>query len=255
MKIYKPRIIARLDIKGPNVVKGVHFEGLRVLGEPNVLAMQYYEQGADELLYIDTVASLYGRNNLTEVVKKAASNIFIPMTVGGGIRSVEDALELFRCGADKIAVNTHSVKRPNLLKELVMFFGSQAVVASLEIKRQTNGFWEIYIDNGRERTGIDAFEWIKKVQDFGVGEILITSIDQDGTGKGFDEEFVGEIHSLVSVPLVLGGGGKVVKDIVRMANKKQVDAFSFASGLHYGWFTIQEIKYGLQSAKIAVASH
>ena len=180
------RIIPRLDIKGPNLIKSIQFEGLRVIGDPNSFAKKYYHEGADELLYMDSVASLYGRNSLKDLVSKAAKDVFIPITVGGGIRSIETATDILRNGADKVAVNTAAVKNPKLINELVKKFGSQSIVISIEAKHTSDNKWEVFIENGRERTGLDVVKWVKQCESLGAGEILLTSIDKEGTGKVFD---------------------------------------------------------------------
>ena len=167
------RLIARLDVKGTNLIKAIHLEGLRVVGDPQIFAQRYYEAGADELIYMDAVASLYGRNKLAAIVKHTSQNIFIPLTVGGGIRSVEDVKDLLRNGADKIAINTAAIQRPELITEVARQFGSQCMVLSIEAKQTSNFCWEAYTDNGRERTGIDAIEWAKKGVSLGAGEILL----------------------------------------------------------------------------------
>jgi len=253
--MYKPRIIARLDIKGPNVVKGIRFEGLRVMGPPQELARRYYEQGADELLYIDTVASLYGRENLTEIVRLAASELFIPMTVGGGVRSVDDAVGLLRSGADRVAVNTAAVRRPGLLGEIASVLGSQGLVASIQIKRRPGDWWEVYVDNGREKTGLDALEWIRQVEQLGAGEALVTSVDQDGTGKGFEVEFVRRARQVVSVPIIVGGGGGGPEDVAAVTEQTGCEAVAVASMLHYGRCGIGDIKRALGARGIATACH
>ncbi len=251
----KIRIIARLDIKGPNVIKGIRYDGLRVMGKPDEMAGIYYEQGADEVLYIDTVASLYERNNLTDIVRKAATHIFIPMTVGGGIRSVEDAQKLLHSGADKVAINTAAVKRPELITEIATALGSQAVVVSLQVKRMSGGKWEIYIDCGREKTGIDVLYWVKKVEDLGAGEILVTSVDMDGTGEGFETELIRKVVESVSIPVIASGGAKTPEDIGGVIRDAGVDAVAVASMLHYGRFTIAEIKEILGRNSIAAVRH
>lgn len=253
--IAKPRLIARLDIKGPRVVKGICFDGLRVMGEPEELAFKYYEQGADELLYIDTVASLYGRNNLSDVVRKAAARIFIPMTVGGGIRSVDDARDLLRSGADKVAVNTAAVKRPELISEIASILGSQAVVVSLQIKKTTDGRWEVYIDNGRQQTGLDALEWAREAERLGAGELLATSVDRDGTGRGLEIEFIRQLMGAVSIPVIAGGGVGKPGDIAEIVQKTHVDAVAIGSILHYQRTTMREIKQILRDAGVAIARH
>ena len=200
------RLIARLDIKGPNVVKGVRLEGLRVVGKPDVLAGRYYEQGADEILFVDIVASLYGRNNILGVVERVAREVFIPMTVGGGIRTIEDISAALRVGADKVAINTAGVRRPVLLREAAERFGSQCIVLNLEAKRRGPGQWEALTDNGRETTGRDALAWVEEAQSLGVGEVLVTSVDQEGTRKGFDLDLIAEVRRRVRVPVIACGG-------------------------------------------------
>ena len=172
----KIRIIGRLDIKGPNLIKGIHLEGLRIIGDPQIFAKKYYNQGVDELIFIDTVATLYGRNSLHETISKAAKDIFVPLTVGGGIRSVDDVYEILRVGADKVSINTAAVKNPNLIKQVSEKFGSQAMVVSIEAKKQ-NSIWEVYTDNGRERSGKNVLDWAKQVVSLGAGEILLSSVD------------------------------------------------------------------------------
>lgn len=200
------RLIARLDIKGANLIKGVHLEGLRVIGAPNENAKRYYEQGVDELIYMDCVASLYGRNHLGDIVRAAAENIFVPMTVGGGIRSVDDATQILRAGADKVAVNTAAVANPQLITEIVRRFGSQCMVLSIEAKQVGPERWEAYTDNGRERTGLDVIEWVKRGVAMGAGEVLLTSVDREGTRKGFDIALVRAVTAEVSVPVIASGG-------------------------------------------------
>ena len=157
------RLIARLDVKGPNLIKGIHLEGLRVLGKPNDFALKYYEQGADELIYMDSVASLYGRNHLGNIIKEAVKDIFIPLTVGGGIRKIEDVTDILRSGADKVAINTAAVITPKIISEVAQRFGSQCMVSSIEAKKISTERWEVYTNNGRERTGLDVIEWAKKM--------------------------------------------------------------------------------------------
>ena len=226
------RLVARLDIKGPNLIKGIHLEGLRVIGDPQEHARRYYEQGADELLYMDIVASLYGRNSLTEIVRRAAEDVFVPLTVGGGIRSVEDAALALRSGADKVAVNTAAVARPELLSELAMRFGAQAVVLSIEAKRAGSG-WEAYTDNGREHTYLDAVEWAARAAELGAGEILVTSVDREGTRKGFDCDLVAAVAAAVDVPVIASGGMGSI-DHLEQAAGSCAAAVAMADVLHYG---------------------
>lgn len=246
------RLIARLDVKGPNLIKGVHLEGLRVLGSPNEHAKRYYEQGADELIYIDCVASLYGRNSLGDIVKGAAQDVFIPITVGGGIRSVEDATQLLRCGADKVAVNTAAVARPQLISDLARRFGSQCVVLSIEAKRIGPQRWEAFTDNGREDTGLDVIEWVKRGVSLGAGEVLLTSVDQEGTRKGFDVPLVRAVTGEVSVPVIASGGMGVPNDVIDVVQQGGGDAVAMADILHYGRATIADIRRTARDAGLHV---
>ena len=245
------RLFARLDVKGPNLVKGVHLEGLRVMGDPQEYARRYYEQGADELVYIDIVASLYGRNNLTEIVRRAAHDVFVPMTVGGGIRSPEDVRDLLRAGADKVAINTAAVKRPELVTEVSRRFGSQCMVLSIEAKSQGQGTWEAYTDCGRERSGLDAIDWARRGVELGAGEILITSIDREGTRKGFDLPLVKAIASAVSVPVIASGGYGETRHLGEVVSQG-VDAVAFADALHYGRTTIPQLREAARAQGLKV---
>lgn len=227
------RLIARLDIKGPNLIKGIQFDGYRVLGTPDSFASIYYQEGIDELIYQDAVASLYQRNSLVPFVKKTARQIFVPLTVAGGIRSINDVSELLRAGADKVAINSAAVENPELLREASRVFGSQCIVASIEAYRYRNGKYEIWTDYGRQETGIDAFDWAQKVVDLGVGEILLTSINREGTGRGFDIELTQRIAEMVPVPVISAGGAGDLNDVVRVIKQGQADAVAVASMLHY----------------------
>lgn len=227
------RIIPRLDIKGPNLVKGIHLEGLRVVGRPQDYATGYYLDGADELLYMDVVASLYGRNNLLDIISETAKNIFIPLTVGGGIRSIKDISSILRAGADKVAMNTAVIKNPDLIREAAKRFGSQCIVVSIEAKKKEDGRYEAYTDNGREKTGVDAFDWAKKAADLGAGEILVTSIDREGTGKGLDLELISRISESVTVPMVACGGAGCKEHFLEAINEGKADALCAASVFHY----------------------
>jgi cyclase len=236
------RLIARLDIKGPNLIKGVHLEGLRVIGDPQEYARRYYEQGADELLYIDIVASLYGRSKLTEIVRRAAHDVFVPMTVGGGVRSIDDVRDLLRAGADKVAINTSAVKRPELIAEVARRFGSQCMVLSIEAKQQAPGKWEVYTDCGRERSGVDAIDWAKRGVELGAGEILVTSIDREGTRKGFDVDLVKRISEVASVPVIASGGMGEPAHLVEVVRRGRADAVAIADMLHYGRTSIDRVR-------------
>jgi cyclase len=247
------RLVARLDIKGPNLIKGIHLEGLRVIGDPQEYARRYYEQGADELIYIDIVASLYGRSKLTEIVRKAAHDVFVPMTVGGGVRSVEDVRDLLRAGADKVAINTAAVRRPELISEVARRFGSQCVVLSLEAKQQAPGRWEVYTDCGRERSGLDALEWVRRAVGLGAGEILVTSIDREGTRKGFDVELSRAVADAVRVPVIASGGYGEPQHLLDVA-AAGVNAIACADALHYGRTTLPQLRAAARAAGLPVRS-
>ena len=246
------RVIARLDVKGPNVIKGVNFECLRVVGKPNQMAEHYYRQGADELIYLDTVASLYGRQNLLNIVNAASDNIFIPFTVGGGVRSIDDMRAFLRAGADKVAINTAATKNPSLIEEGAKIFGSQCIVLSIEAKKIHDNKWEAYRDNGREPTGLDVVEWAKKGEELGAGEILITSVDQDGTEMGFDLELFKQVSDVVSIPVVASGGAGKIEDFLDCAKINNVDAVAAASVFHYNKLTILQVKETLAKSGITV---
>ena len=246
------RLVARLDIKGPRLIKGIHLEGLRVIGDPQEYARQYYEQGADELVYMDIVASLYGRNSLHDIVRRAADEVFVPLTVGGGIRSVDDVREMLRSGADKVAINTAAVKRPELIREIAQVFGSQCVVLSIEAKRQNPERWEAYTDNGRERTGLDVVEWAQRGVELGAGEILVTSVDREGTRKGFDHQLVRAIADAVPVPVIASGGMGKFEHLREVVIDGRSDAVAMADILHYGRSTLPEIRAQALAAGIDV---
>lgn len=227
------RIIPKLEIKGPNLVKGIHLEGLRVLGKPEDFAKYYYENGADELLYMDVVASLYERNSLHEIIAKTAEEIFIPLTVGGGIRTVNDIKQVLRSGADKISLNTAAIKNPELIKEAAEIFGSSTVTVSIEAIKQQDGTYLAYTDNGREYTGVEVLSWAKKVANLGAGEIVLTSIDKEGTGEGFDIELTKMISQNVTIPVVACGGASNADDIFQVIAKGGADAVIISSIFHY----------------------
>jgi cyclase len=247
------RIIARLDIKAPNLIKGVHLEGLRVVGDPETYATDYYEQGIDELIYMDIVASLYQRNHLHDLVSRTARRVFIPITVGGGIRSVDDVRAVLRSGGDKVAVNTAAVNRPELISEIATVFGSQCMVLSIEAKRRGPGKWEVFTDNGRERTGRDVIEWAKQGLSLGAGEILLTSVDQEGTGKGFDLDLVRAVSTVVSVPVIASGGMGTPQHFVDVVKSGKADAVAIADMLHYKRGTVALVRDYAKSARITCA--
>ena len=235
------RIIARLDVKAPNLVKGVQLEGLRKLGDPNRFASKYYEDGIDEIYYEDIVASLYGRNSLSQVIEEATKNVFVPITVGGGIRSVEDVEKVLKSGADKVAINTQAIKTPFLISDVSNRFGSQCMVLSVQAKRQLKG-WEAYYDNGRERSGLDVLEWVEKGQDLGAGEIVLTSVDNEGTAKGFDLELISEVTERLDIPVIASGGAGDLEHVGTAVKDAKADAVALAHILHYEKFSVGEIR-------------
>lgn len=241
------RLIARLDIKGSRLIKGVRFEGLRVVGDPWEAAVTYSQAGADELLYIDAVASLYGRNGLQELLRRTSQQIFVPITAGGGVRSVADAANLLAAGADKIAVNTAALQRPEFIAELASEFGSQCVVASIQARRIGNGKWEAMAEAGRERSGRDVMGWIKQLQQLGAGELLVTSVDQDGTCKGPDLELLEHVCTEAKVPLVFGGGFSTADEVHRVLLEPKVFAVCIGSALHQKRMNIDDLKINLVS--------
>jgi cyclase len=224
-----------LDIKGPNLVKGVHLEGLRVLGKPERFARYYYEHGADELIYMDVVASLYGRNSLLHVIERTSKEIFIPLTVGGGLRTVEDIRTVLRAGADKVSLNTAAIRRPEFIQEASNRFGSSTIVVSIEAKRHPDGTYEAYTDNGRVKTGVNVFEWAVRVAELGAGEILLTSIDCEGTGMGFDLSLTRKVAQSVSIPVIACGGAGKIDHVYDVVAQGKADAVSVASILHYSY--------------------
>jgi len=234
------RIIPRLDIKGPNLVKGIHLEGLRVLGKPERFARYYYDNGADELLYMDVVASLYGRNSLLDMVAKTSREIFIPLTVGGGLRTLDDIRAALQAGADKVSLNTAAIKRPKLIREAARRFGSSTILVSIEAIRKPDGHYEAYTDNGRERTGVDAYKWAVRATELGAGEIIVTSIDREGTGKGFDLELTRRIAESVSIPVIACGGAGTVDHLYDVVERGKADAVCLASMLHYTFVKCHE---------------
>jgi imidazole glycerol-phosphate synthase subunit HisF len=247
----KTRIIARIDVKNEFVIKGIHLEGLRKIGDPNELARKYYIDGVDEIVFMDAVASLYGRNNLFNIIERACKEVHVPITLGGGIRSINDIENALKAGADKIAINTQAIKTPELIKEASRIYGSQCIIGSIEAKAK-NGSWEAYIDNGREETGVNVIEWAKQLEDLGAGEIFITSVDQEGTKRGFDHAPTKAIVDTVSIPVIASGGAGNLNHIQQLINITHVDAVALASVLHYNLLTIPQIKENLLNNNIAV---
>ena len=235
------RIIARLDIKGADLVKGIHLEGLRVLGNPNFFAKEYYKDSADELFYQDVVASLYDRNSLLDIINKTSKNIYIPLTVSGGLRSIDDMKKAFAAGADKICINTAAVKNPSIINKAANIFGSSNIVVAIE-----NSFDKfksknlVYTNNGREITNKETISWSIEACKRGAGEIIITSIDKDGTQQGYQVDLIRKIKNKVSIPVIAHGGAGKIEDIYQLFKISDCDAASMSSILHYSKFTKQK---------------
>ena len=232
MNLFK-RIIAKLDIKGPDLVKGIHLEGLRVLGNPNFFAKEYYTDLVDELIYQDVVASLYQRNNILDIVNKTSKNIFIPLTVGGGIKSIDDIKMALKVGADKISMNTAAVKNPEIINNAANTFGSSTIVISIEASKNNKGEYMVFTDNGREETGKKVIDWAKEVFKRGAGEIILTSIDNEGTGSGFDNDFINKVSNKIDIQVIAHGGAGSKEDILDVFQKTKASAVALSSILHY----------------------
>ena len=249
----RTRIIAKLDVKPPYVVKPVHFEGLRKIGTPLDLAKKYYEQGADEVIYIDIVASLYQRGILFDEIEKAANELFIPFGVGGGVQTIEDFSKLFHVGADKVILNTYAVqKNPDIINQAAEIFGAQAVVVNIEAKTWDN-WWECYTDCGRIRSGKNVLEWAKEVEQRGAGEIILQSVDHDGRQRGFDLELSKKVVESINIPVVVSSGAGKLEDIKELIEYAKPSGVAIASLLHYNKYTIGNIKDYLRSVGIEVS--
>ena len=244
------RVIPRLDIKGPNLVKGVHLEGLRVLGAPEDFARYYYEHGADELLYQDAVASLYERNSLTGFIERTAAEIFIPLCVGGGLRTIDDIRTVLRAGADKVSINTAAMRRPAFIREAAETFGSSTIVVAIEAIKQADGRYECFTDTGREATGIEVLEWATRAAELGAGELLLTSVDREGTGKGFDTDLTSVIARSVDIPVVAHGGAGRSEHVVEVVTRGLADAVCIASLFHYSATDAIEVTAGSEEGNV-----
>ena len=249
--MYAKRIIPCLDVKNGRVVKGMSFVNLVDAGDPVECAKQYDVQGADELVFLDITASSDSRNITIDMVEKVANTIFIPFTVGGGIRSVDDFNALLRAGADKVSVNSAAVYRPELISEAAYKFGSQCVVAAIDAKRSGDS-WEVYVHGGRTPMGIDAVEWAVKCEELGAGEILLTSMDEDGQKKGYDLELTKAVSERVGIPVIASGGAGALEHFYDAFTKGQADAVLAASLFHFGEIPIPELKKYLNSKSIPV---
>jgi imidazole glycerol-phosphate synthase subunit HisF len=248
----KIRIISRIDVKNDFVIKGIHLEGLRKVGKPNDTAIKYYQDGIDEIIFMDAVAAYYDRNSLSHIIDEACKDVFVPITVGGGIRTIEDIQNALNAGADKVAVNTQAIKNPEFISEASKVFGSQCIVLSIDAKRISPNKWEAYYDNGREPTGIDVIEWAKTVESLGAGEIMLTSIDAEGTKKGFDVELNKAVAEVVSVPVISSGGAGNVEHVSSLLRETNVDAVALASVLHYNILNVSTIKQELVNKDVQV---
>lgn len=249
---YTKRIIPCLDVKDGRVVKGTNFVGLRDAGDPVELAAKYDEEGADELIFLDITASSDKHDTIVQVASDCASQVFIPFTVGGGIRTADDMRALLKAGADKISVNTAAIKRPELISEGAAKFGRQCVVLAVDARRNGDHSWEVYINGGRTPTGLDCLEWVKKAVDLGAGEILLTSMDADGTKAGYDIELTRAVSEAVQVPVIASGGAGELSHFYDVLTEGKADAVLAASVFHYGQFTIRQVKEYLRSKGVEV---
>ena len=247
------RIIPCLDVKDGRVVKGINFINLKDAGDPVEQAEAYNAQGADELVFLDITASFEKRSPIIDVITKTAEKVFIPLTVGGGVRSIEDIRELLKAGADKVSMNTIAVKEPELVREAAYEFGSQCIVVAIDAKKnESKSEWEIYITGGRTATGLDAVEWAKKVEKLGAGEILLTSMDRDGTKEGYDLGLTKSISTAVNIPVIASGGAGNLEHLYQAFEKGCADAVLAASIFHYGEYTIKDAKEYLAKKGITV---
>lgn len=246
------RIIPCLDVTGGRVVKGTNFVDLRDAGDPVEIARRYDEQGADELTFLDITATSDERDLILKVIEDVAAQVFIPLTVGGGVRKAEDVRRLLNAGADKVSINSAGVNNPDLIAETSSIYGSQAIVVAIDAKRRGDGTWEVYTRGGRTPTGIDAVEWAKKVEKLGAGEILLTSMDGDGTKAGFDLELTRAVSDSVSIPVIASGGVGNLQHLVDGIVVGHADAVLAASIFHFGEYTIEEAKRDMQDRGIPV---
>ena len=252
VNMLKTRIIPCLDVKNGKVVKGTKFKNLKYAGDPVKQAQIYDKQGADELCFLDITASSEKRNIIFDVVKKTAQKCFMPLTVGGGVRSIKDIRKLLLCGADKVSINTSAIKDPNLVKKSSKKFGNQCIVVAIDAKKIDKNKWEIYTHGGRQKTGIDAIKWAKKMESFGAGEILLTSMDKDGTKSGFDLELTKKISNIINIPVIASGGVGNIQHLIDGIKIGKASAVLAASIFHYGKFTIKEVKKKMKQKGIAV---
>lgn len=251
--MHTKRIVPCLDVRNGSVVKGINFVGIKEVGDPVKLGEYYYKQGADEIVFLDITATHENRGIMEKIVEKVAGKIFIPFTVGGGIRDINDIRKILRAGADKVSLNSAAVKNKELIKKGANYFGSQCIVLAVDAKkRKDNTGWNVYINGGRVDTGIDALEWIKEGVKLGAGEILLTSMDFDGTKKGFDLELTKNASKIVSVPVIASGGGGSLRDFEDVFKEGKADAALAASLFHYGDLKVEDVKAYLKTNGIAI---
>ena len=240
------RVIAKIDVKSSSVIKGINFEGMRKIGNAKFFAKKYFRAGADELIINDVNASLFGRSTALDLLKSCCKNIFIPVTLAGGLKNINDVKKALESGADKVAINTAAVKNKSVIKDVAQMFGSQALIISINAKKISLNKWEVFIDKGREETGLDVIKWAKFVEKSGAGEIHINSIDNDGTFNGFDYDLIKQISKIVKIPLVVGGGLGSIEHIDRLLKTKNIEGVSISSALHYKKLTINNIKHQIK---------
>ncbi len=245
------RIIPCLDVDNGRVVKGIKFKSIKDAGDPVEIAKRYNDEGADEITFLDITASSDNRDTIYSVVEKVANEVFIPLTVGGGVRTVDDIRALLNCGADKITINTSAIKNPNLIKEASTAVGSQCIVIAIDAKKSSDT-WEIYTHGGRNPTGINAIDWAKKSEEFGAGELLVTSMDKDGTKEGFDLELMNNINDKVNIPIIASGGVGTLEHLYEGVSIGKADAVLAASIFHFGMFSIKEVKSYMKDRGIPV---
>lgn len=250
--MYTKRIIPCLDVKDGRVVKGTNFVGLRDAGDPVELAARYDKERADELVFLDITASSDKRDTIVDVARGCASQVFIPFTIGGGIRTVEDMRKMLKAGADKTSLNTAAVKNPSVIREGAEKFGRQCVVLAVDARRSGDHRWEVYVNGGRTPTGIDCLEWVKRATQLGAGEILLTSMDADGTKSGYDIELTRAVSEAVDVPVIASGGAGKLEHFYDVLTEGKADAVLAASVFHYGTFTVREVKEYLKSCGVEV---
>lgn len=246
------RIIPCLDVKEGSVVKGVHFENLVGAGDPVEHASFYSKEKADEIVFLDISATIEGRKTMLDVVKKVAEVVFIPLTVGGGINSIDDIEKLLKAGADKISINTAAVRNPSLIEEGAKKFGSQCIVVAIDGKRTGPGKWEVYVESGKTPTGLDVVQWAVKLEKLGAGEILLTSIDMDGTQKGYDIEMTRSVSESVAIPVIASGGAGSLEHLAGVIKEGKASAVLLASLLHFRKYTVAEIKDYLKQQGLEV---